>query len=254
MFTGLSGIPNSLIQRVEVVKGPASTLYGSEAVGGLINIITKSPKDAPLVSADLMATSHREFNADLAVKSDFGKAQSLLGLNAFTFQDRRDVNHDNFTDVTLQERISVFNKWSFGRKENRLATLAARYLYEDRWGGEMQWQPKFRGGDSIYGESVYTKRLEVIGSYELPLPEKISLQFSYNNHRQNSAYGNPLYLANQHIAFAQMLWNKSLKRHDNPGRSAFPLHFLRRQYARHPKSKREQPAATALPARNFCAE
>src|SRR5690606_6030491 len=32
---GLSAIPQSLIERVEVVKGPASTLYGSEAVGGL---------------------------------------------------------------------------------------------------------------------------------------------------------------------------------------------------------------------------
>lgn len=37
---GLSGIPNSLIERIEIVKGPASSLYGSEAVGGLINIIT----------------------------------------------------------------------------------------------------------------------------------------------------------------------------------------------------------------------
>ena len=37
---GLSGIPNSLIEQLEIVKGPASTLYGSEAVGGLINIIT----------------------------------------------------------------------------------------------------------------------------------------------------------------------------------------------------------------------
>mgnify|MGYP003668746272 FL=1 len=36
---GLSGIPNSLIEQIEIVKGPASTLYGSEAVGGLINII-----------------------------------------------------------------------------------------------------------------------------------------------------------------------------------------------------------------------
>jgi outer membrane receptor for ferrienterochelin and colicins len=31
---GLNGIPNTLIDRVEIVKGPASTLYGSEAVGG----------------------------------------------------------------------------------------------------------------------------------------------------------------------------------------------------------------------------
>ena len=33
---GLTGIPQSLIQKVEIVKGPASTLYGSEAVGGII--------------------------------------------------------------------------------------------------------------------------------------------------------------------------------------------------------------------------
>ena len=45
---GLSGIPNSLLERVEVVKGPASSLYGSEAVGGLINIITKNPKNDPV--------------------------------------------------------------------------------------------------------------------------------------------------------------------------------------------------------------
>ncbi len=39
---GLSGIPSSMIERMEIVKGPASSLYGSEAIGGVINIITKS--------------------------------------------------------------------------------------------------------------------------------------------------------------------------------------------------------------------
>ncbi|NJS16525.1 MAG: TonB-dependent receptor plug domain-containing protein [Nostocaceae cyanobacterium CSU_2_110] len=44
---GLSGIPNSMIERIEIVKGPASSLYGSEAIGGLINIITKNRKMHP---------------------------------------------------------------------------------------------------------------------------------------------------------------------------------------------------------------
>ena len=54
---GLNGIPSALIERMEVVKGAASTLYGSEAVGGLINIITKSSDDAPALSADVFGTT-----------------------------------------------------------------------------------------------------------------------------------------------------------------------------------------------------
>lgn len=211
---GMSGIPNSLIQRVEIVKGPASTLYGSEAVGGLINIITKSPAAAPKVSVDLMTTSYQEHNADLAFKTNLKKAQVLTGVNVFSFDKRYDINRDNFTDVTLQKRVSVFNKWNFERPESRLATVGVRYLYEDRWGGEMQWNPQFRGGDSIYGESVYTSRAEIIGAYQLPLKEKLLLQFSYNQHHQNSAYGNMFYKAQQNIAFSQLLWDKRLDRHD----------------------------------------
>lgn len=40
----LSRIPTSMIERIEVVKGPQSTLYGSEAMGGVVNVITRSPE------------------------------------------------------------------------------------------------------------------------------------------------------------------------------------------------------------------
>ena len=40
----LSRIPTSMIERVEVVKGPQSTLYGSEAMGGVVNVITRAPE------------------------------------------------------------------------------------------------------------------------------------------------------------------------------------------------------------------
>src|SRR5690606_37940377 len=75
---GLSGIPNSLIEQVEIVKGPASSLYGSEAVGGLINIITKLPENAPLFLADSFTSSWGEFNLDLGLKAKIGENGSLL--------------------------------------------------------------------------------------------------------------------------------------------------------------------------------
>ncbi len=212
---GLTGIPASLIDRVEVVKGPASTLYGSEAVAGLINVITKRPAYAPIVSIDQMATSWAEFNTDVAVKFNVGKkAQALVGVNYFNYQNPIDNNEDGFTDITLQNRISVFNKLSFDRKANRIFTIAARYNYEDRWGGEMNWTPAFRGGDILYGESIYTRRWEIMSSYELPIQEKIIFSFSANVHDQNSYYGTTPYFGNQKIGFGQLTWNKEAGKND----------------------------------------
>ncbi|GEC79358.1 TonB-dependent receptor [Flavobacterium aquatile] len=212
---GLSGIPNSLVERIEIVKGPASSLYGSEAVGGLINIITKNPINAPLFSADFFTTSYLENNLDLGMKFKIGeKTTSIIGLNYFKYGNRVDNDNDNFTDVTLSDRISLFQKWSFSRPENRIFTIAARGVYEDRFGGDMRWERKYRGGNEIYGESIYTKRGELLGSYQLPTAEKIMFSFSGNVHFQDSRYGTTSYIANQKIAFGQLTWDKKIEQHD----------------------------------------
>jgi outer membrane receptor for ferrienterochelin and colicins len=205
---GLSGIPNSIVDRVEIVKGPGSSLYGSEAMGGIINIITKNPENAPRISADVFTTSWQEHNADIGGKFRLGKAGVLAGISYFNYQNPLDKNGDGFTDVTLQNRVSVFNKWKLQRKYNREASLAARYVYEDRWGGQMNWSKQWQGSDSVYGESINTKRWELIGMYQLPVKERIMLQLSYNWHKQDSWYGIHPYLANQRVAFAQAYWDR----------------------------------------------
>lgn len=208
---GLFGIPTQLIERVEIVKGPASGLYGSEAIGGLINIITKSPDKAPVFTANMMATSWQEYNIDMGATLKLSKnIKSLLGIDYYNYQHPVDKNGDQFTDVTLQHRISVFNKISLARKNNRIATLAGRYFYEDRWGGDMRWNKSFRGGDSLYGESIYTNRWELMGNYQLPVQEKIFFSFSATSHKQNSYYGTTPYMGDQRIAFGQLIWDHKI--------------------------------------------
>ncbi|RZL17296.1 MAG: TonB-dependent receptor, partial [Pedobacter sp.] len=208
---GLFGIPTQLIERVEIVKGPASGLYGSEAIGGLINIITKSPDKAPRFTANVLATNWQEYNVDLGATFKLSKnLKSLFGVDYYNYQHLVDKNNDHFTDVTLQHRISLFNKLSLARKNNRVATLAARYFYEDRWGGDMKWNKTFRGGDSLYGESIYTNRWEVMGNYQLPLPERIFFSFSATSHQQNSYYGTTPYTGDQRIGFGQLTWDRKL--------------------------------------------
>ena len=70
---GLNGIPTGMIEKVEIIKGPAGTLYGSQAVGGLINVITKLPEYSPRFFSDIYGTSWQEFNADLGFSSTIGK-------------------------------------------------------------------------------------------------------------------------------------------------------------------------------------
>ncbi len=212
---GLSGIPNALIERVEVVKGPASSLYGSEAVGGLINIITKQNNNAPKFSADIMSTGYLEHNIDLGFKVRVApKVNVLTGVNYFKYGNNVDHNHDGFTDIALQDRISIFQKWNFDRNENRVFSLAGRFMYEDRWGGDMNWTKQFRGGDQVYGESIYTKRFELLGNYQLPVKEKMFFAFSLTNHDQDSRYGETSYVAQQNIAFSQLTLDKKIGAHD----------------------------------------
>lgn len=223
---GLSGIPNSMVRRIEVVKGPASTLYGSEAVGGLINIITKDPETSPRFKADVSVTTLQEYNVDLSTKWATEKSTALLGVNYFRFSNILDKNDDNFTDVTLQDRISVFNKWNFNRRDNRESSIAFRYVYEDRWGGELHWTKRDRGSDEVYGESIFTNRAEVIGTYQLPIEsERIVFDYSYNYHLQDSYYGIVKYKADQEVGFAQFRWNKQIGKHDLL--MGLPLRFVR---------------------------
>lgn len=212
---GLSGIPNSLVERIEIVKGPASSLYGSEAMGGLINIITKTPFTAPQFSADVLLSSWLETNTDLGLKYHWGKsADALIGVNYFKNSEVVDNDKDGFTDLTLQDRISVFHKVSFNRKNNRVFNIGLRGMYEDRWGGDIRWEKKYRGGDVLYGESIYTKRGELFGNYQLPTVEKLMLSFSGNLHFQDSRYGTTAYIANQKVGFLHLTWDKKINRHE----------------------------------------
>lgn len=212
---GLSGIPNAIIHQVEVVKGPASSLYGSEAVGGLINIITKPVFQSPVLSAEILGSSWGDTQTDFSYAASFGeKARALFGLQHYQYNQTIDKNDDGFTDMPVQNRVAFFQKWDFNRKNQRKFNTMLRYYYEDRWGGQTHWTKADRGGEEVYGESIYTNRVEWLGNYQLPSAEKLNFMWSYSFHDQNSIYGNTAYLAKQHIGFGQLLWDKQFGNND----------------------------------------
>ncbi|MGB1931848.1 MAG: TonB-dependent receptor [Flavobacteriales bacterium] len=212
---GLNGIPTSLIKQIEIIKGPSSTLYGTEAVAGVINILTKDPSDVSTIELESFITSHLEKNIDFAYAPKLEKVDILLSGNYFKMDNFIDDNKDNFTDIPFSERLSLFNQWNFKRNSQKSFSLSAKYYQEDRSGGVKEWNENLRGNDSIYGESIYTDRVELAASYELPMNEDVRIDASYNYHHQDSYYGNTKYEAFQNIYFANLIWNKSIGHNHN---------------------------------------
>lgn len=212
---GFNGIPTSIIDRVEIVKGPSSTLYGTEAVGGVINVITKTPQKAPLIDVEANYNSHQELKTNFAFTPKLGKRIFTSLSGDYYFNDLRiDNNGDNFTDIPLNNRISVFNKWQINNKKDQTVfSLAGRYYNEDRFGGVMDWQKSDRGSSTVYGESIKTERFEVLGSYVFPLKSRnLKLDFSANTHKQDSWYGDVSYEAHQQVFFSNLIWSQKIKK------------------------------------------
>jgi len=55
---GVNQVPPQMIERIEIVKGPSSVLYGSDALAGVVNIITKSAPDKPICGFEATYGSH----------------------------------------------------------------------------------------------------------------------------------------------------------------------------------------------------
>lgn len=206
----LNALSMNIIDKVELVKGASSTLYGSEAIAGVINIKTKDPLTAPKFSANVYLTSMLETYADFAVKYKMGKSTALLSVGTENFNMKWDVDKDGFLDIPYINRVNVFNKWALYRKDNKIANIYIRYLYEDRFGGDKTLPSKWRGSIAKYGEAITTNQFQMGLQYQLPIREKVMFQADYTEHRQNAWYGFHNYTGLQLSGFSQVTWSKKI--------------------------------------------
>jgi outer membrane cobalamin receptor len=69
----IEALPPENIERIEIIKGSASAQYGSDAMGGIINIITRKCKDKPELSAHSMVGSYGTFSAGMVARAPVGQ-------------------------------------------------------------------------------------------------------------------------------------------------------------------------------------
>ncbi len=143
----VSSIPMSAIDRVEVVRGPMSTLYGSEALGGVVNIILKTPADEMLIAGNLSYTHPQNGGGELRQLGAFVSGalipQTLYFTAALDASQKAewhptDSTVGNFNRQESQDRagIDVGLTWLPSDKDKFLFDLG--FMTDDR---------EFPGGD-----------------------------------------------------------------------------------------------------------
>jgi TonB-dependent vitamin B12 receptor len=111
----LSQIPVSLIQRVEYIRGPRSALYGSDAIGGVINIITGRDKPGAEITASVGSKGYQSY--DGAFQQVLDKTKITLGGN-YTYTRGFDIDAQ---DAPRQpDRDGFMSKSLFGSVEQQL--------------------------------------------------------------------------------------------------------------------------------------
>lgn len=143
LFGGYSGsfsilqIPPLDLQQIELVKGPASTLYGGGAIAGMVNLVSKKPKlDKPERSFTINRSTLKENNLNLF----FSGRDQKTGYTLFTggtLQDPVDVNKDGFSDVPSVKSVFVHPRVFLYGGAKSTVILGYAMNYEDRDGGDM---------------------------------------------------------------------------------------------------------------------
>jgi len=111
------------VRSVEVVKGPASSLYGSNAIGGAVNFLTRQPTPLPTVGASVQGDNFGYRRVDASASGTVGR----LGLYAGGYAARQRGGWQDYTDFEKQS-WTLRADYTFNAKTRLIGTSSYNYL------------------------------------------------------------------------------------------------------------------------------
>lgn len=129
-------IPPLDLRQVEIIKGSSSTLYGGGAIAGLVNLVSKQPKEEQEICVMFDQTSRGGSTLNAFYSQRFNKTGvSLYGSG--NLQSPTDVNDDHFTDIPKVRNVSFNPSFFFYPNENEQLRISFNAFAETRTGGDV---------------------------------------------------------------------------------------------------------------------
>ncbi|WP_346862353.1 TonB-dependent receptor [uncultured Draconibacterium sp.] len=189
---GLEQLPTALVERIEVVRGGASALYGSSAIGGTVNIITKLPqRNSYEVTSNntIIGSDALDYNVNATLTALSQKRNAGMAMYAFhRNRDAYDANGDNFSelpeitnnsfginsffqldeDQKIEANFSATNEYRYGGEQIEgpayIAKQSEERTHDIIMGGiDYSYNRSMNTGFVVYTAGQYTKRKHYTG-------------------------------------------------------------------------------------------
>jgi len=180
----LNLVPLNLIERIEILKGAQSTLYGSDAIGGVINIITKN-KSIPVLSGDFSTGSYGTKKMNLQHSNTLGKFNYAVG-----YGNETATGFSAATDITGKNN---FDKDGYANK-NWFANI--NYTFNQHWNLKASTHQTSYNADIDYGafkddkDEQFHNATKLTGFVLKYKKEKTVFQLQYQLSTQDRQYKN----------------------------------------------------------------
>ena len=179
--TNIQNIAPELVERIEIVKGPRAALWGSDAIGGVIQIFTRKLESGEhFVSANFGSEGYQMVNAGVGIKH--GDGFTSISLN-HEESDGFDVKDDTETD----DDGYSYNSLAINGQQQVNDALALSWLAQiDQ--GDTEYDSSFGANESEVNNHVW----QVSAAYQWQLSDiKNNTQFSFGQNRtSNISHGN----------------------------------------------------------------
>ncbi len=182
----LEQISLSDVDRIEIVKGSGSTLYGSDAMGGVINIITRTPSQNRDLESSIEYGSFRTFDPEFRIETRKQKLGLMLtGKHEKTDGFDLDKSTPHTNGLEAIKRYNLGSKISYGPNESFYNELSLGYMHERKQWVESEFFEPLQQ-TFAYDDYEWNNRYDLATSHRLAVSPKTlleaSLHGSYYDH------------------------------------------------------------------------
>ena len=143
LYTGYSGNLSLLqtspldLKQVEMIKGPAATLFGGGAIAGLVNLISRTPEKTPTLNFILNGTDAKGADAS-GYYSEHWKHIGTTVLSSYNYNDPYDPAGNGFSAIPQIRRFTINPKIFLYPDGHNSGWFGINTTVENRYGGDMQ--------------------------------------------------------------------------------------------------------------------